>query len=233
MSRYQARHAQTHESLIDSAFWLLAGEADLEGVRAVSDGRVPGKRETRYSDHRSEAFWLALTGRPAEALAELETAATHEWPFPEDLAADKACVKLLAGEPEAALEMLGPELRGVERLTAGKRELIAACVHARPSLWRKGVSIALAGGSLGERLKALAAIWRAVSRPKGRFHLVVLIQAGAEEMKVVRSPAALDARIAEENLRTIRERQRSGELLELPWLSAFGSNVGGAWLEKV
>jgi hypothetical protein len=115
-----------------------------------------------YERRRLVAFSLAGEGEVADALRELSEGSRDEWPFLEHYAADVACVQLIGGDPQRALGALALGVRGAARLPKLNRTLLALCVEADRSLWRRALAVSLSGGRLRERLAGTAAIARAV-----------------------------------------------------------------------
>jgi hypothetical protein len=132
--------------------WRLALAGDSTALRRVAAtlGDVP------YDAHRARAFALAVDGRAAEALAELEAGSGGGWPFPPARAADAARVHYLAGDDDAALEALREALPGTDRVDPAAAELVRLVARRSPRLRRRAVAVALGGGSTWQRLRNAA-----------------------------------------------------------------------------
>jgi hypothetical protein len=63
----------------------------------------------------------------------------------------------------------------------------------------------------------------------GHWRITVILRVGG---RVLNSPVFPDLDAAYHNLAVIRQAQESGELINLPWLSAYGHEVTAAFLEE-
>jgi hypothetical protein len=142
--------------------WRLAQAGDGAGLHRAADLLLEGDTgDLRYDGHRARAFALALEGRVEDALAALNAGWTRDWPFPSAFAADTARVRLLADDPERALQALALATRGADRLDPGVPELLAEVALRAPRLRGRVLRVALGGGTLRLRLRlALAALRR-------------------------------------------------------------------------
>ena len=115
-----------------------------------------------YEHRRLLAFSLAGEGDVGAALGELAEASRAEWPVLEAYAADVACVHLISGAPRRALAALSLGARGGERLPRLNRALIALCVEADRSLWRRAIATTFEGGRVTDRARAVLGVVRAM-----------------------------------------------------------------------
>lgn len=140
--------------------WRLARERDAAALHRAADLLLDGDPgDLAYDGHRARAFALAVEGDADGALAQLNEGWTEDWPYPSAYAADAARVRLLAGEPERALDALRLATRGADRLDPGVAELFVEVVRARPRLRAHAVRAALRGGTGRQRVRtALAAL---------------------------------------------------------------------------
>ncbi len=98
-----------------------------------------------YDGHRARAFALAVDGRTGEALEELSTGWTGDWPTPDAYGVDVARIHIVAGNPGQALTALAIDLRTIERSQIDNvLTLVALCVRCDRRLWRKALPLALA-----------------------------------------------------------------------------------------
>ena len=101
----------------------LAVVGDTVGLRRVAD-RLPATVDASYDRHRARAMALALEGKSDQAVAELNAGAADRLQDPSTVAADFAELRLLAGDPRAAVDALAygltaPPARGPRRALAG------------------------------------------------------------------------------------------------------------------
>lgn len=97
----------------------LAVLGDVEGLRSAAD-RLPATVEAAYDRHRARALALALEGHPDSAVAELNAGAAAQLQSTSTLAADLAEIRLLSGDPGAAVEALALGLEDPTRAPRGK-----------------------------------------------------------------------------------------------------------------
>jgi hypothetical protein len=138
--------------------WRLALAGDAERLRGVSVSLVAGDGDPGYEGHRALAFALAVESSTDAALAELNEGWTEDWPFPAAYAADIARVRFLVGDYAAALDALGLSVSGADRVEGAVLELLPACVRRDPSLWRRALRVAFAGGTPWQRLGTAARV---------------------------------------------------------------------------
>ena len=127
----------------------MAGRA---GTLKLPKGRVP------YEAHRARALVLAARGRAREALDELNEGWTDEWPLPAVYATDVARVRLLTGDYRDAIEALHLAVRGAEHAEPEVPALARECVRRAPHVWRRGLELALAGGTVSQRARTAWAV---------------------------------------------------------------------------
>jgi hypothetical protein len=138
--------------------WRLARAGDADALERAADLLLHGDPHgLRYDGHRARAFALALGGSVDAALAELNAGWTEEWPFPAAYAADTARVRYLAGDYAHALGALELAVRGADRLDPAVAQLVASVAARSPHLRLRAVKVALAGGSVWQRLRNAAA----------------------------------------------------------------------------
>jgi hypothetical protein len=139
--------------------WRLAFARDADALYRAADLLLAGEPgELNYDGHRARAFALAVEGRTDEALGQLNEGWTEEWPFPAAYAADIARVRFLLGEYDKALEALQLSVRGADRVEPAVIELAPECVRRDGRLWRRGLRVALAGGTPWQRFATAAAV---------------------------------------------------------------------------
>lgn len=141
--------------------WRLAREGDAAALHRAADMLLSDPIDLSYEGHRARAFGLAIEGRGADALAQLNEGWTDEWPFPTAYAADVARVRLLAGETAHAVAALRLATRGAAHVDGTIVDLATLCVRREPKLWRQAARVALAGGTPMQRLGSVAAVVRA------------------------------------------------------------------------
>jgi len=139
--------------------WRLAAARDSAALHRAADLLLEGDPgDLNYDGHRARAFALAVEGHVDDALAQLNEGWTEDWPFPAAYAADIARVRFLVGEYAKALEALQLSVRGAERLEPAVAELTPECVRHEKALWRRGLRVALSGGTPGQRVGTALAV---------------------------------------------------------------------------
>jgi hypothetical protein len=139
--------------------WRLARARDSAALHRAADLLLEGEPGgLDYDGHRARAFALAVEGRVDDALAELNEGWSEEWPFPAAYAADIARVRFLVGDYADALDALQLSVRGADRLEPAVVELTPECVRQAKDLWRRGLRVALSGGTPGQRLGTALAV---------------------------------------------------------------------------
>jgi len=132
--------------------WRLALAGDAPALRRVAELLQGAAGEESYDAHRARAFALAVEGRSAAGLGELNEGWTEDWPFPSAYAADIARVRFLAGDYAEALDALHLSLRGADRVDADVARLAKECVRRDKRLLRRALVVATAGGTPWQRL---------------------------------------------------------------------------------
>jgi hypothetical protein len=153
--------------------WRLALARDSGALHRAADLLLDGDPgDLNYNAQRARAFAIAVDGRVDDALAQLNEGWTEEWPFPAAYAADIARVRFLVGDYATALDALQLSVRGAVRLEPAVVELTLECVRHQKGLWRRGLRVALSGGTPGQRLLTALAVlgarlWRRTDRRRG------------------------------------------------------------------
>lgn len=148
--------------------WRLARAGEAEALRRAADLLLAEPLELPYEGHRARAFALAVEGRAAEALDELNAGWTEDWPFPHLYALDVARVWHLAGDHERALDAIRIAVRGAARLDGSAAELAMSCVWHRRRLWSKALSAVVAGGTVWNRTAGALVVTRSALFPRRR-----------------------------------------------------------------
>jgi hypothetical protein len=139
--------------------WRLAVARDAIALHRAADLLLEGDPgDLNYDGHRARAFALAVEGRVDDALGQLNEGWTEEWPFPAAYAADIARVRFLVGDYGKALDALRLSVRGADRLEPAVAELTPECVRHEKGLWRRGLRVALSGGTAAQRLGTAVAV---------------------------------------------------------------------------
>jgi hypothetical protein len=139
--------------------WRLAVARDSVALHCAADLLLEGDEgDLNYDGHRARAFALAIEAHVDEALGQLNEGWTEEWPFPAAYAADIARVRFLVGDYANALDALQLSVRGADRLEPAVVELTPECVRRQKALWRRGLRVALSGGTAGQRLGTALAV---------------------------------------------------------------------------
>jgi len=142
--------------------WRLALARDSAALHRAAELLLEGDPgDLNYDGHRARAFALAVEGRTDEALGQLNEGWAEEWPFPAAYAADIARVRFLVGDYATALDALQLSVRGADRLEPAVAELAPECVRREKGLWRRGLRVALSGGTVGQRLGTALAVFGA------------------------------------------------------------------------
>ncbi|HEY3182256.1 MAG TPA: hypothetical protein VGJ77_05415 [Gaiellaceae bacterium] len=139
--------------------WRLALARDSVALHCAADLLLEGEAvDFNYEGHRARAFALAVEEYVDEALEQLNEGWTEEWPFPAAYAADIARVRFLVADYAKALDALELSVRGADRLEPAVAELTPECVRREKGLWRRGLQVALSGGTAGQRLGTALAV---------------------------------------------------------------------------
>ena len=139
--------------------WRLAYARDAPALRHAAELLLRDRTEVEYEGHRALAFALALDGRTGEALEELNTGWTEEWPTPDAYGIDVARIHILAGTPAQALTALSLDSRSIERSQIDDVvTLVIICVWCDRRLWRRALPLALANSRGFDRLLVPARI---------------------------------------------------------------------------
>ena len=138
--------------------WRLAVAGDTAALHRVADLLHGTDGEAPYEAHRARAFALAVEGRGAVALQELNEGWTEDWPFAPTYAADIARVRFLAGDYAEALDALHLSLRGADRVDTDVARLARECVRRDKRLLRRALVVATAGGTPWQRLATAGSV---------------------------------------------------------------------------
>jgi hypothetical protein len=139
--------------------WRLAQQGDAAALHRAAALLLQGDgSELDYDGHRARAFALAIEGRTADGLRELNEGWTEDWPFPAAYAADIARLRFLAGDYDKALDALQLSTRGADRIEPAVAELTPECVRRDRRLWTHALRVAVAGGTPWQRLRTTAAV---------------------------------------------------------------------------
>jgi hypothetical protein len=141
--------------------WRLAREGDAAALHRAADLLLQDPTDLEYEGRRARAFALAVEQRVDDALDELNAGWTDEWPFPHAFATDVGRIRFLVGEYDKALDSLLLAARGAQRIDGSIPDLAAECVRRRPRLVARALRVALAGGTVWQKLENAGAILRA------------------------------------------------------------------------
>jgi hypothetical protein len=142
--------------------WTLAYARDGAGLRQAAELLLRDRTGIEYEGHRALAFALALEGRTGEALEELNSGWTDEWPTPDAYGIDVARIHVLAGNPGQSLTALALDSRSIERSQVEDVvTLTMICVWCDRRLWRRGLALALANSRGLDRVLVPARILNA------------------------------------------------------------------------
>lgn len=142
--------------------WRLAYARDGIALRHAAELLLRERTGIEYEGHRALAFALALDDRTGEALEELNTGWTEEWPTPDAYGIDVARIHFLAGSPSQSLTALALDSRSIERAQVEDVvTLVMICVWCDRRLWRRGLALALANSRGLDRLLVPARILNA------------------------------------------------------------------------
>jgi hypothetical protein len=148
--------------------WSLALARDAAALGRVAELLLRERSGVEYEGHRARAFGLALERRSGEALEELNTGWTEEWPTPESYGIDVARIHFLAGSPAQALTALSLDARSIERSQLDDVvTLVLDCVYFDQRLWRRGLALALSSSAGVDRMLVPLKIFKAWMR-RGR-----------------------------------------------------------------
>jgi hypothetical protein len=142
--------------------WRLAYARDAAALRHAAELLLRDRTGVEYEGHRALAFALALDRRTGEALEELNTGWTEEWPTPDAYGIDVARVHFLAGSPSQSLTALALDSRSIERShLEDVVTLVMICIWCDRRLWRRGLGLALASSRGLDRLLVPARVLNA------------------------------------------------------------------------
>src|SRR4051812_28879503 len=146
--------------------WRLARAGDGEGLARAAT-LLERDAELAYESRRASAFRHALHGETERALADLNEGWSDDWLVPSAYAIDVSRIHFLAGDFSHALTALELEAHTFARW-AGAREIAVECVRRDPSLWRRGLRLALAAEpDPTAKIGATLAVARAPLRGRG------------------------------------------------------------------
>ncbi len=183
----------------------LAVVGDVAGLRAAANS-LPPTLDFAYDRQRARAMALALEGKSDQAVAELKSGSAAQLQTPSTVAADLAEIRLLAGDPKAAVEALSLGLEEPERArhralagalaAAGAAAGAAAATAAAKLRLERPVDdrlrIAAGGAALGSAVIALLLLPRTLDDENGGRTATQLARPDRPRPSVVRvaSPPA-------------------------------------------
>lgn len=188
----------------------LAERGAVPDLRALADA-LPPTVAFSYERHRARALALALERRTEQAVAELSRGSAAGWPETPELATDLAELRLVAGDPRAAVTAIGLAAQSAGRLDPPARALLVRAVVAERGLWHPATRVALRAGKPWLRAADALAVLAAAAGASGAEDDRVRVALGGLALAV-----AILAFVLLPQVIVDRQRERPGVPLVVP-----------------